>query len=223
MNKTTQLITFICLSLSISTASSMDSEQKRLGDELIRAARKGETKRCKELLTQKADINYRYGGNSSIPLMHAALEGHPECVKMLIDSGANINGKDDYQNTALRYAGNDAFGLTQCIVYPQHMHDGRKQVCKILIETMNTRHHRFLNGQKTIITFLGIGRKKRSRIFSQCIPHDIAQYIAHLCFEAIKKDNINPVEEINMLTIIDQRQWLKYYETLQQNKDASIN
>ena len=80
---------------------------------LVYAAAKGDIETIKKLLeNQYINVNtkldfYRKGLPSSFgttALMLAAMGGHEECVKLLLNKGADVNLQDYYGNTALMYA-----------------------------------------------------------------------------------------------------------------------
>lgn len=56
------------------------------------------------LLDRNADVNCR-GEMKVTPLIEAALSRRPALVQRLIDKGAELNAKDDYERTALSYVG----------------------------------------------------------------------------------------------------------------------
>jgi ankyrin repeat protein len=68
--------------------------------ELHKAAKEGNLKLVKELVSKGADVNAKdkYGRT---PLHYAAKEGHLDVVKFLVSKGADVNAKDEKGNTPL--------------------------------------------------------------------------------------------------------------------------
>ncbi|MGO9122044.1 MAG: TerB N-terminal domain-containing protein [Desulfomonilaceae bacterium] len=60
------------------------------GSQLLVAARSGDVAAVQKALRQKADINVK-GPDGWTPLMWAAVTGHVEVVRLLLDSGAEVN------------------------------------------------------------------------------------------------------------------------------------
>jgi ankyrin repeat protein len=58
----------------------------------------------KTLLKNGADVNARGKVRGTTPLMLAAENGHKKIIELLIDSGANVNAIDQYEETALTRA-----------------------------------------------------------------------------------------------------------------------
>jgi len=208
MQKLIQFPLLICLSLSISTALGMDSERKRLGQELISAAGDGDTKRCKKLLEKKADINCIAECGISTPLSNACYWGHPECVKMLIAHGAKLDQKDGYHNTGLTLASGKA---KYCNTADRLVIDKRReQACQILIEAMIEKQQNIKQQKQAIRAFLGI--RKRSQIIQKYLARDIVLFIARIWFGMVQKDKIDTLAEINRIQEPYIRQpWLNKY------------
>lgn len=63
-----------------------------------------------------ANVNLKDKEHSFTPLMHSAMHGHAECVKMLLEARADINTKDKFVcgRTALQFALQE--GYTDCIL-----------------------------------------------------------------------------------------------------------
>lgn len=80
---------------------------------------KGKTEVLKELLQQKCDLEIRgcgkdkYCASSSTPLHIAACFGQDECLKLLIEAGADVNCKNGVQDTPLQVAG--AHNRSNCL------------------------------------------------------------------------------------------------------------
>ena len=55
----------------------------------------------------KSDVERR-DGRGATPLMHAAAFGSPQAMKLLLDKGALVNAKNNFDATALLWAAGDA-------------------------------------------------------------------------------------------------------------------
>jgi ankyrin repeat protein len=69
-------------------------------DTLIQAIRNNDLTSLKTALRKGADVNTRDRRGSTL-LMHAAIAGSPDALKLLIDSGADVNAKNSFDETAL--------------------------------------------------------------------------------------------------------------------------
>ena len=67
--------------------------------QLINAVKSGDLAKVKELLAESANPNSKTGGVT--PLVWASYKGQLGIVKLLLDSGANINAQDKDGDTAL--------------------------------------------------------------------------------------------------------------------------
>lgn len=72
--------------------------------ELDRAVYNGERAKVESLLRQDSSLANSKGYNGEPPLHRAVSGGHKAIVKMLIDSKADINGRDEYGYTPLHWA-----------------------------------------------------------------------------------------------------------------------
>jgi len=86
----------ICISVCLSAVATAQST----ADELIQAIRNNDLASLKARLAKGADVNTRDQRGSTL-LMHAAAFGSPEAVKLLLESGAQVNAKNDLEATAL--------------------------------------------------------------------------------------------------------------------------
>ncbi len=73
--------------------------------ELFRAVRNGDDAFLKGHLTP-ANLEVR-DGRGATPLMHAAAFGNVETLKLLMDAGADVNARNDFDATALLWAARD--------------------------------------------------------------------------------------------------------------------
>ncbi len=81
------------------------NNKEELNKQLLTAAKEGDTKKIKNLLSDGAEVNTSDWGGGLTPLLEAAFRGHLESVKLLIHSGANINAATKhYGNTAIELA-----------------------------------------------------------------------------------------------------------------------
>jgi ankyrin repeat protein len=72
-------------------------------DELIQAIRNNDLNALKAAFAKGSDVNARDGRDTTL-LMHAAAVGSPEAVKLLLDSGADVKAKNQFDCTALFFA-----------------------------------------------------------------------------------------------------------------------
>lgn len=80
------------------------STAQGLNDQLLAAAKKGDTEAVKSLLAKGADVNAKspYGAT---PLFFACDRGHTEVVKLLLEKGADVNARDTfYKSTPIIWA-----------------------------------------------------------------------------------------------------------------------
>jgi ankyrin repeat protein len=86
----------VCVAACLSAASYAQSN----ADELIQAIRNNDLASLKARLAKGAPVDARDQRGSTL-LMHAAAIGSPEAVKLLLESGAQVNVKSDLEATAL--------------------------------------------------------------------------------------------------------------------------
>ena len=80
-------------------------ELKRAGDELYRAADAGDHTRCQSLLARGADVHHIGDPERNYtPLHRASLNGRTSVVKLLIESGANLECRSKLGSTPLHLA-----------------------------------------------------------------------------------------------------------------------
>ena len=72
-------------------------------NDLIAAAKRGDTELCKRLLENGADVNAADEVGWT-PLHSAAANGKTETCKLLLENGADINAEDEGGKTPLHYA-----------------------------------------------------------------------------------------------------------------------
>lgn len=76
------------------------------GSEMLQAIRNGDVAYLKAHLT-KAEVEVR-DQRGATPLMHAAAFGNLEILKLLIDAGADVNARNNFDATALLWAARDS-------------------------------------------------------------------------------------------------------------------
>jgi ankyrin repeat protein len=76
-------------------------------DELIQAIRNNDLAGLKAAFAKGADVNAHDGRDTTL-LMHAAAVGSTEAVKLLLDSGADITAKNQFNDTALTFGADHA-------------------------------------------------------------------------------------------------------------------
>jgi uncharacterized protein len=92
---------FVLLLVSFARGTSVN-------EELIQAAKAGNTARVLELLGQGADINAQ-DARGRTPVMAATYGNHVETVAALLRAGADVNIRDDMLNNPFLYAGAEGF------------------------------------------------------------------------------------------------------------------
>ena len=75
------------------------------GADLFRAIRNGDVAFIKAHL-RKPEIEVR-DGRRATPLVHAAAFGNLETLKLLLEAGADVNARNDFDSTALLWAARD--------------------------------------------------------------------------------------------------------------------
>ncbi|HEY1343320.1 MAG TPA: ankyrin repeat domain-containing protein, partial [Bryobacteraceae bacterium] len=76
-------------------------------DALLQAIRNNDLNYLRAELRKGANVNARDRRGSTL-LMHAAIAGSPEGLKLLLDAGAEVNAKNSFDETALILAAGDA-------------------------------------------------------------------------------------------------------------------
>src|SRR5215472_17730617 len=94
----------ISFSVAISAALAFSATAGE-NSELFQAIRNGDIAFIKAHLT-KAEIEVR-DRRGATPLMHAAAFGNLETLKLLLDAGADVNARNDFNATALLWAARD--------------------------------------------------------------------------------------------------------------------
>ena len=61
---------------------------------LLKAAEKGDAKKVKDYLDAGVDVNWRHKHNGRTALIEAAINGHEEVARLLLDRGADLNCQD---------------------------------------------------------------------------------------------------------------------------------
>jgi ankyrin repeat protein len=85
----------------VSTAAALSAQNTT--DELIQAIRQNDLAGIKTRLAKDTDVNSRDARETTL-LMHASAIGSPEAVKLLLDSGADVNAMSPLGSTALTLA-----------------------------------------------------------------------------------------------------------------------
>src|SRR5438270_8474760 len=75
-------------------------------DEVYQAIRANELARLKTLIRTKSEANVKDEAGDT-PLMHAAAIGSLDAVKLLVDAGADVNGRNTFESTPLIWAATD--------------------------------------------------------------------------------------------------------------------
>jgi ankyrin repeat protein len=95
----------IALSLAISLSFALSAAAAGDGSELFQAIRNGDVASVKAHLT-KPELEAR-DRRGATPLMHAAAFGNLETLKLLLDAGADVNARNDFNATALLWCARD--------------------------------------------------------------------------------------------------------------------
>jgi hypothetical protein len=77
---------------------------------ILDSARDGDLQAIKTFISEKKDLNVQ-GPDGRTILINAAANRHGEIVKLLLDSGANVNLATNSQKTVLNYSLCSAFGF----------------------------------------------------------------------------------------------------------------
>ena len=85
----------------------------QLNEALIEAVCEGSILKVQSLLDQHADIHTRTGDMRETPLHLASKYGHHQCIELLLDRKADINGGARWSYTPLHFA--SKHGHLQCI------------------------------------------------------------------------------------------------------------
>lgn len=80
------------------------SDPKHTGWEKVCKAAKGHSSVVKLLLEKKASVSIKAEGSELTALHMAARNGNEAAVKLLLELGADISGRDGYERTALHLA-----------------------------------------------------------------------------------------------------------------------
>ena len=86
--------------ISITICLSVAACAQSAADPLIQAIRNNDLTSLKASLAKGTDVNTKDARGSTL-LMHAAAAGSPEAVKLLLESGADVNAKNEVDATAL--------------------------------------------------------------------------------------------------------------------------
>ncbi|ORX41842.1 ankyrin [Piromyces finnis] len=88
------------------------------GIALLRASMNGALKTVEVLLDRGVDVNFQGGDNyhGFTPLMLAVMYCRVKIIKLLLDRGADLNIKNDYGDTAMKYAGKEMKNIIAFLV-----------------------------------------------------------------------------------------------------------
>ena len=89
--------------ISITVCLAVTACAQSAADELIQMIRKNDLASLKVRLAKGVDVNTKDSRGTTL-LMHAAAIGSPEAVKLLLESGAEVNAKNEVEATALLLA-----------------------------------------------------------------------------------------------------------------------
>ena len=87
--------------------------KKELQSQLLQAIHAGDAKTLRVALDQGVDVRSLRSRHGGSPLALAARQGSAECVAMLIEAGANLNGDDGAKWSAAHWAA--ATGAMECL------------------------------------------------------------------------------------------------------------
>ena len=99
--------------LDVLLAELTEAQAAELGPRLLEAALSGLVDDVLALLDEGANIEFKDANDESTALMCASLNGHAECVRLLIQYGAKTDSKSDGGATALLLAARN--GHTECV------------------------------------------------------------------------------------------------------------
>lgn len=111
MNK--KIISLFLVALA-STSSTVQASMTRLTTPLHEAAQRGFDDSLTYLIKQCPDYLNTQDSSGFTPLHHAAAEGHPACVTILLNAHANINATHNAGKTPLHFAAE--YGRTECVI-----------------------------------------------------------------------------------------------------------
>jgi len=89
---------------SVTSSSEQTNQDPQCTNSIHAAVISGDLKSVKELIASGADINQKEPASGSSPLLTAALFGHTEIARALLDAGAEINFRNNDGSTALHTA-----------------------------------------------------------------------------------------------------------------------
>src|SRR5688572_12980948 len=95
-----------CLIATVAGLLCFTAASQENSDRLFQAIRNNDLTFLKAELSKGAEVNTRDRRGSTL-LMHAAAFGSAEAVKLLLDSGADVNAKNGVDSTALLWGASD--------------------------------------------------------------------------------------------------------------------
>lgn len=105
LNGGTSKIPFWRSTTSEDAAPAVEAKAETINEQLVVAAKRGDSTQVESLLVQGADKNYAmYGGQDASALAWASKFGHLKCVEILLAAGADVAAIDDAYFTPLELA-----------------------------------------------------------------------------------------------------------------------
>lgn len=91
----------------------MKSKRKRLSRDLLDSVHMRDINRVRELLAHGTDVNAKDAEHEQTPLMFAVIFAGVDMVRLLLESGAEVDARDDRGRTSLFYApvSSEMFGV----------------------------------------------------------------------------------------------------------------
>uniref|UniRef100_A0A7S4KT79 Uncharacterized protein n=1 Tax=Guillardia theta TaxID=55529 RepID=A0A7S4KT79_GUITH len=81
-----------------------EDKRRQINEQLCEAAEQGSVGLFKSLMQCGGNVSWHMPPDMLAPLHYAALNGHLEIVKILIEKGVNVSARDDWDRTPLHWA-----------------------------------------------------------------------------------------------------------------------